>query len=58
MEISEVMAIFSELKDSVPNIRRKEIQVFINLDQKKLNAFLVYLHSLRVYQIQICSFVV
>ena len=41
MEIFEVIGIFSELKDSVHNVRRQAIQVFLNLDHMKLNAFLM-----------------
>ena len=60
METSEVISILSELKDSVHNIRRlaniykpqsKEIQCISG-------ELIFHLHSLRVFQIQICSFAV
>ena len=41
VEIFEVIGILSQLKDSVHNIWRLANQVFINLSQKKFNAFLV-----------------
>ena len=40
-EIFEAIGILSELKDNVHNIKRQAIQVFINLDHKKFNAFLM-----------------
>ena len=60
VEIFEVISILSELKDSVHNIRRlaniykpqsKEIQCISG-------ELIFHLHSLRVFQIQICSFTV
>ena len=50
MEIFEVIGIFSELKDSVHNVRRQAIQVFLNLI---FRPFFV-----RVFQIQILTFAV
>ena len=57
----EVIGILSELKDSVHNIRRLANQVFINLSKEIqcISCELIFhLHSLRVFQIQICSFTV
>ena len=59
VEIFEAIGILSDLKDSVHNIRRLANQVFINLNQKKLNAFLVKRFFICIlFRIQICRFTV
>ena len=59
MEIFEALGILSDLRNSVHNIRRLVNQVFINLNQKKFNAFLVKRFFICIlFQIQICRFTV